>query len=70
MPSKTPRWSVIAILLPAALLIGYLLGGFVAMVMLVVGGAAWWTLATYVIGALLACGASVWLWNHRSAWVK
>ena len=40
MQPKTVHWPAIAILVPAALLIGYLIGGFVAMVVLIVGAAA------------------------------
>ena len=66
--SATPRWTFIAILVPATLLIGYLLGGFVAMVVLIVGGAAWWTVATFVVAGLIAVLACLWLWNRRSVW--
>ena len=70
MQPKTARWALISILLPTALLIGYLLGGFVAMVVLIVGGAAWWTLTTFAIVGLIAALACLWLWRHRSAWVE
>ncbi len=68
MLSKTARWPLIPILVPTALLIGYLLGGFVAMVVLIVGGAAWWTLTTFALVGLLAVLACLWLWQHRSTW--
>lgn len=70
MPSKTARGVAIAILLPTMLVIGYLLGGFVAMVVLIVGGAAWWAVGTYAIVGLLAALACVWLWKHRSPWAE
>jgi hypothetical protein len=70
MQSKTTRWTAIAILVPTALLIGYLLGGFVAMVVLVVGGAAWWTVTTFAIAGLIAVLACHWLWKRRSRWVE
>ena len=69
MQSKTARWTVTSILVPTALVIGYLLGGFVAMVVLIVGGAAWWTLTTFAVVGLIACLACRWLWKHRSTWV-
>jgi uncharacterized membrane protein YuzA (DUF378 family) len=69
MQSKTVRRASIAILVPTALLIGYLLGGFVAMVVLIVGGAAWWTLATFAIVGLVTVLACHWLWQRRSTWV-
>ena len=69
MHSNGTHWAVIPILVPTALLIGYLLGGFVAMVVLIVGGAAWWTLTTFAVVGLLACLACRWLWKHRSMWV-
>ena len=69
MQSKTAGWALIPILLPTALSIGYLLGGFVAMVVLVVGGAAWWTLTTFAVVGLLAVLACLRLWKHRSTWV-
>ena len=68
MQPKTARWPAIAILVSVALLSGYLLGGFVAMVVLVVGGAAWWTVATFAIAGVIAVLACHWLWKHRSAW--
>ena len=70
MQSKTARVAVLPILVPTALSIGYLLGGFVAMVMLIVGGAAWWTLTTFAVVGLLAVLACLWLWKHRSTWVE
>ena len=70
MQSKTARWTVTSILVPTALVIGYLLGGFVAMVVLIVGGAAWWTLTTFAIGGLIAVLAFYWLWKRRSTWVE
>lgn len=70
MESKTTRRAVIPVLVPAALSVGYLLGGFVAMVALIVGGAAWWTLATYAVVGLIAVLACLWLWRHRSAWAE
>jgi hypothetical protein len=68
MQSQTAHWTSIAVLLLAALLIGYLLGGFVAMVVLVVGGAAWWTVTTFAVVGLIAVLACLWLWKHRSTW--
>ena len=70
MQSKRAGPALIPILLPTALSIGYLLGGFVAMVMLIVGGAAWWTLTTFAVVGLLAVLACLWLWKHRSTWVE
>ncbi|MGD9890896.1 MAG: hypothetical protein AB7R89_11700 [Dehalococcoidia bacterium] len=68
MQPTTVHWPAIAILVSAALLIGYLLGGFVAMVVLIVGGAAWWTVATFAIAGLIAVLACLWLWQRRSMW--
>ncbi len=68
MQPKTVHRTAIAILVPAALLIGYLLGGFVAMVVLIVGGAAWWTALTFAIAGLIAVLACTWLWKRRSMW--
>jgi hypothetical protein len=68
MQPKSVHRPAIAILVSVALLIGYLLGGFVAMVALIVGGAAWWTVATFAIAGLIAVLACHWLWTHRSAW--
>ena len=70
MQSKTARWTVTSILVLAALVLGYILGGFVAMVVLIVGGAAWWTLTTFAIGGVIAGLACLWLWKHRSSWVE
>ncbi len=70
MQSKSARRAVIPILVPTALLIGYLLGGFVTMVVLVVGGAAWWTVTTFAIVGLIAVLACSWLWRHRTVWVE
>ncbi len=69
MQSKTAGRAVIPILVLAALVIGYLLGGFVAMVVLIVGGAAWWTLTTFAVVGLIAGLACRWLWKHRFTWV-
>ncbi len=66
MQSKRAGPALIPILVPTALSIGYLLGGFVAIVMLVVGGAAWWALTTFSLVGLLAGPACLWLWRHRS----
>ncbi|MGH2584973.1 MAG: hypothetical protein ACRDJE_08670 [Dehalococcoidia bacterium] len=68
MQSETIRGTAIAILVPVALLIGYLLGGFVAMVVLIVGGAAWWTVTTFAIAGLIAVLACLWLWKRRATW--
>ena len=48
-------------------LVGYLLGGFVAMVALVGGGAAWWTLTTFVVVGIAAAAAGARLWARRPA---
>jgi hypothetical protein len=68
MQSKTTLGMSVAILVPTALLIGYLLGGLVAMVMLVVGGATWWAVTTFAITGLIAVLACLWLWKRRATW--
>lgn len=68
MQAKTGRGALVAVLVPAALVIGYLLGGFVMMVVLIVGGAAWWTVTTYAVAGLIAVLACLWLWRNRSRW--
>ena len=48
-------------------LIGYALGGFVAMVVLVVAGVQWWAVAMFGIVGITACLGCFWLWTRRSA---
>lgn len=68
MQPKTSQGPAITILVATALLIGYLLGGFIMMVVLIVGGAAWWTVLTFAIAGLMAILAWLWLWKRRSTW--
>jgi len=68
--SKRATWAVISVLLPIALMVGYLFGGFVAMVVLVVGGAALWTVSTFAAVGIIVVLASIWLWRRRSLWIE
>ena len=70
MQSKRATWAVISVLLPIVLLVGYLFGGFVAMVVLVVGGAALWTVSTFAAVGFIVVLASIWLWRRRSLWIE
>jgi hypothetical protein len=47
-------------------LIGYVLGGIVATIVIVIGGVAWWTLATFAAAGIVAALAWRWLSGRRS----
>lgn len=44
----------------------YALGGFVMMVVLLVGGAQWWTVALFGGVGIMAAGAWRWLWKRQA----
>lgn len=47
-------------------LMGYALGGFVAMVALVVRGVEWWTVAMFGIVGVIAALSWRWLWVRHA----
>ena len=65
--SRASYWKGVIVGGLTGVLSGYALGGFVMMVVLVVGGAQWWTVTLFAGVGIMAALAWRWLWKRRTA---